>query len=55
MPILQKKTTEPDGKAMLEKLSEIEQGHLELLEEEYQWVSKSKSMFTLHRFSAPAR
>ena len=52
---LAQSTADPNGKAMLEKLSNVEQGHLDLLEEEYQWLSKSKSMFTLHRFTAPAR
>ena len=44
-------TSNPDGRAMFEKLSRVEQGHLDLLEEEYEWLSKSKSMFTIHRFS----
>ena len=43
-------THDPNGKGMFEKLSKVEQGHLDLLEEEYDWLSKSKSMFTLHRF-----
>jgi rubrerythrin len=44
-------TSDANGKAMFEKLSQVEQGHLDLLEEEYEWISKAKSMFTLHRFS----
>ena len=48
-------TSDENGKAMFEKLSKVEQGHLDLLEEEYQWLSKSKSMFTLHRFSLGGR
>ncbi|HEY48438.1 MAG TPA: ferritin family protein [Dehalococcoidia bacterium] len=52
---LAKSTTDPNGKAMLEKLSKVEQGHLDLLEEEHQWLSKSKDMFTIHRFTLPPR
>ena len=44
-------TSDVNGKAMFEKLSRVEQGHLDLLEEEYEWLSRSKSMFTVHRFS----
>lgn len=47
-------TADLNGKAMFEKLSKVEQGHLDLLEEEYQWLSRSKDMFTIHRFSLPA-
>ncbi len=47
---LASKTADSDGKQMLSKLSEIEKGHLDLLEEEYDWLRKSKSMFTIHRF-----
>ena len=47
---LAEKTSDAGGKDMLNKLSAIEQGHLDLLEEEYEWLSKSKSMFTIHRF-----
>jgi len=52
---LAKNTTDPNGKEMLQKLSKVEQGHLDLLEEEHDWISKSKAMFTIHRFSLPAR
>ena len=48
---LAKSTSDPNGKAMFEKLAKVEQGHLDLLEEEFDWLSKSKAMFTLHRFS----
>ena len=48
---LARNTLDPNGRAMFEKLSRVEQGHLDLLEEEYEWLSKSKSMFTIHRFS----
>ncbi len=47
---LAEKTSDAGGKDMLNKLSAIEQGHLDLLEEEYEWLSKSKAMFTIHRF-----
>jgi rubrerythrin len=40
----------PDGKTMLEKLSRVEQGHLDLLEEEREWLKKSRVSFPLHRF-----
>ena len=49
---LAKSTSDPNGKAMFEQLARIEQGHLDLLEEEYEWLSRAKSMFTLHRFSS---
>jgi rubrerythrin len=48
---LARNTSDANGRAMFEKLSKVEQGHLDLLEEEYKWLSKSRSMFTLHRFS----
>jgi len=48
---LARNTSDPNGKAMFEKLSKVEQGHLDLLEEEHEWLSKAKSMFTIHRFS----
>ena len=46
-----KATSDPSGKAMLMRLAEVEKGHEALLEEEYEWLSKSKALFTLHRFS----
>ncbi len=48
-------TTDPNGKAMLQKLSGVEQGHLDLLEEEYEYLRKSKEMFTIHRFTLPPK
>lgn len=42
---------DPDGKKMIEKLAHVEKGHVELLEEEYEWIHHSKDLFTLHRFS----
>jgi rubrerythrin len=45
--------SDPKGKEMLHKLSTIEKGHLAMLEEEYEFIRRSKSMFTLHRFTLP--
>jgi len=42
---------DPDGKKMLKTLSSIEKGHLELLEEEYEWLRRAKATFPLHRFT----
>jgi rubrerythrin len=42
--------SDPEGKKMLQTLSAIEKGHLELLEEEYEWLRRSKETFTIHRF-----
>ncbi len=39
------------GKTMFESLAREEEGHLALLEEELQWITKSRKYFTLHRFS----
>jgi hypothetical protein len=39
---------------MFEKLSKVEQGHLDLLEEEHEWLRRSKELFTIHRFTLPA-
>jgi rubrerythrin len=46
--------SDPDGKKMLKSLSAIEKGHLELLEEEYEWIRRSKETFTIHRFTISA-
>lgn len=51
---LAKNTSDPSGKAMLEKLSRVEQGHLDLLEEEHEWLRRSKEFFTVHRFTLPS-
>lgn len=51
---LAKSTSDPSGKAMFKKLSKVEQGHLDLLEEEYEWLRRSKELFTIHRFTLPA-
>ena len=45
--------SDPKGKEMLLKLSAIEKGHLALLEEEYEFIRRSKPMFPLHRFKLP--
>lgn len=47
------KTSDANGKAMFLRLVEEEKGHLELLEEEWEWLSKSRAYFTLHRFQLP--
>ena len=39
------------GKAMFKALAREEEGHLALLEEELEWVTKSRKYFTLHRFT----
>ena len=43
------------GKAMFKALAREEEGHLTLLEEELEWINKSRKYFTLHRFALPAR
>ncbi|MFP3974801.1 MAG: ferritin family protein [Chloroflexota bacterium] len=48
-------TSDPNGKAILERLTKIEEGHQLLLEEEYDWIRKSKKIFPLHRFSLPQK
>lgn len=48
-------TSDPNGRSMFEKLSRVEQGHLDLLEEEHEWLSRSRDMFTIHRFKLPPR
>ena len=47
-------STNEDAKAMFLGLVEEEQGHLELLETEYEWLRKAGAYFTLHRFSLRA-
>jgi len=46
--------SDPNGKAMLRKLSEVEKGHRDLLEEEYEWLRRSRQFFPLHRFTLPS-
>ncbi len=43
-------TPDPHGKAMFGSLAAEEEGHLALLEEELEWITKSRQYFTLHRF-----
>ncbi|MFO8011561.1 MAG: ferritin family protein [Dehalococcoidia bacterium] len=45
-----KNVDDPSGEIALEKLAQVEQGHVALLEEEYQWIRHSKDLFTLHKF-----
>ncbi len=47
---ISKGVKDADGKKMLKTLSSIEKGHLELLEEEYEWLRRAKETFTIHRF-----
>ena len=43
-------TPDPHGKTMFKALGREEEGHLALLEEELEWITKSHQYFTLHRF-----
>jgi len=47
-------TPEINGKTMFRALSKEEEGHLALLEEELEWLNKSRKYFTLHRFALRA-
>ena len=47
-------TPDPHGKAMFKALAREEEGHLSLLEEELEWITKSRKYFTLHRFTLRA-
>ena len=44
-------TPDLHGKNMFRALAREEEGHLALLEEELEWVTKSRKYFTLHRFT----
>ena len=46
--------SDSNGKAMLTKLSDVEKGHRDLLEEEYEWLRRSRKFFPLHRFTLPS-
>ncbi|MDO8634994.1 MAG: ferritin family protein [Dehalococcoidia bacterium] len=46
-------STTPEAREMYNRLVAVEKGHQELLEEEYEWLSKSKTYFTIHRFNLP--
>ncbi|MEE8470772.1 MAG: ferritin family protein [Dehalococcoidia bacterium] len=43
-------TPDLHGKTMFKSLTGEEEGHLALLEEELEWITKSRKYFTLHRF-----
>lgn len=47
-------TPDPHGKAMFKALAREEEGHLMLLEEELEWITRSRQYFTLHRFALHA-
>jgi len=44
-------TPDLHGKDMFKALTREEEGHLALLEEELEWITKSHQHFTLHRFN----
>ena len=44
-------TPDLQGKTMFKALAREEEGHLALLEEELEWITKSGKYFTLHRFT----
>lgn len=46
-------TTDTEARDMFNRLVAVEKGHQELLEEEYDWLRKSKTYFTIHRFNLP--
>lgn len=46
--------SEPDARALLTQLAADEQEHLDILEEEYEWLKRSGEYFTIHRFKLPA-
>ncbi len=47
-------TPDLKGKNMFRALAEEEEGHLSLLEEELQWLTRSRKYFTIHRFELRA-
>jgi len=51
LPEAEDSTPDPHGKAMFKTLGREEEGHLALLEEELEWVTKYRKYCTLHRFS----
>lgn len=50
-----KETADAEAKAMFSRLVQEEQTHLDILEEEYDWLRQSGAYFTLHRFQLPGR
>ena len=47
-------TRDLHGNAMFRALVREEEGHPALLGEEPEWITKSRQLFTLHRFALPA-
>jgi len=47
-------TPDLHGKTMFRALAREEEGHLSLLEQELEWITKSRKYFTLHRFTLRA-
>lgn len=47
-------TPDLHGKTVFKALAREEEGHLALLEEELEWITKSRKYFTLHRFTLRA-
>ena len=50
---LAENTSDSEAKAILNELSQIEKGHLDLLAEELKWINNGASMFLLRRFQLP--
>ena len=50
---LAEKTSDIEGKVILNELSQIEKGHLEFLAEELKWINEGGGMFLLRRFKLP--
>jgi rubrerythrin len=48
-------STNEDAKEMFLRLVAEEEGHLELLENEFEWLRRSGAYFTIHRFSLKAQ
>ena len=48
-------TVDAEGKAMFTRLVQEEKVHLDILEEEYEWLRQSSGYFTLHRFQLPGK
>lgn len=47
--------TDPEAKKLFSSLAAEEQGHLDLLEAELEFLHRAKTYFTLHRFEVPNR
>ena len=48
-------TVDAEGKAMFARLVQEEQAHLDILEEEYEWLHQTSGYFTIHRFQLPGK